>query len=206
MLEILGYVASVLVAISLMMRSILRLRVINLVGSLTFAVYGWLIGAVPVAVVNLLIAVINVYYLYGMLGAKEFFKLLEVAPDSAYLRYFLGFYREEIRRYLPHFGKGEERHEMNLLVLRDLVPAGVVLGDVQGSTLRVQLDFVIPQYRDFKVGRYLFGECASFFRERGISEIVSEPGSRTHSEYLERMGFSPTGPAGSGAHYRLPIR
>ena len=37
MAEIIGYIASVLVAISLMMSSILRLRIINLVGASVFA-------------------------------------------------------------------------------------------------------------------------------------------------------------------------
>ena len=81
-LEIVGYVASVLVAISLMMSSILRLRIINLIGSLAFTVYGVLIHAYPVAVVNALIVLINLYYLRQMLGSREFFRLLRVRPDS----------------------------------------------------------------------------------------------------------------------------
>jgi|ERR1051325_4597590 hypothetical protein len=50
--ELIGYVASVLVAISLTMTSILRLRIINLTGSACFTLYGLLIGAYPVAIVN----------------------------------------------------------------------------------------------------------------------------------------------------------
>ena len=204
-LEILGYAASVLVAVSLMMRSILRLRLINLAGSATFALYGWLIGAVPVAAVNLLIALINIYYLKGMLRSREFFRLLEVAPDSAYLRYFLGFYAEEIRRFLPDFVPPPGGLDVNLLVLRDLVPAGVVLGNVHGSTLRLEADFVIPQYRDFKVGRYLFEECAGFFRDRGIRRIESPPGTHQHRTYLERMGFRREADAAGSDTYRLEI-
>ena len=75
-LEIVGYVASVLVAVSLMMSSILKLRIINLVGSAAFTVYGLLIGAYPVAAVNLLIVFINLYYLRQMLGTANF----EVSP------------------------------------------------------------------------------------------------------------------------------
>jgi hypothetical protein len=51
-LDIFGYVASVLVAVSLMMSNVLRLRIINTVGALTFAIYGYLVGAYPVLVVN----------------------------------------------------------------------------------------------------------------------------------------------------------
>jgi hypothetical protein len=63
-LEMIGYLASVLVAISLMMRSLTKLRVINLSGSLLFAVYGFLIGAYPVAALNAFIVGVNVFYLW----------------------------------------------------------------------------------------------------------------------------------------------
>jgi hypothetical protein len=62
-LELVGYLASVLVAISLMMLSLNKLRVINLSGSLLFTVYGFTIGAYPVAVLNAFIVLVNIFYL-----------------------------------------------------------------------------------------------------------------------------------------------
>jgi len=50
--EFIGYAASVLVAVSLMMRSIVRLRLIHLAGALRFAAYGLLIKAYPIVAVN----------------------------------------------------------------------------------------------------------------------------------------------------------
>jgi GNAT superfamily N-acetyltransferase len=206
MLELIGYVASVLVAISLTMSSILRLRVINLAGAVTFTVYGLLIQAYPVAAVNLFIVFINLYYLHGMLGARERFRLLEVPPDSEYLRHFLEFHGEQIRRYIPAPSLPSGEASLLLFVLRDLVPAGLFAGEVRGDTLHVTVDFVIPQYRDFKVGRYLFVERADYFRDRGIREIATGAGSAEHAKYLRRMGFRPSapGPGGSGT-YRLPV-
>ena len=67
--ELLGYSASVLVAISLTMRSLTRLRVINLVGSLLFTIYGFIIGAYPVAVLNAFIVLVNIYYLQPVSGS-----------------------------------------------------------------------------------------------------------------------------------------
>ena len=63
MIEMLGYMASGFVALSLMMRSLKKLRIINLVGSLMFTVYGFTIGAYPVAVLNAFIVLVNLYYL-----------------------------------------------------------------------------------------------------------------------------------------------
>lgn len=205
-LEIVGYVASVLVAVSLMMSSILKLRLINLAGSAAFVVYGALIGAYPVAVVNLLIVFINLYYLRQMLASREYFKLLRVRPDSEYLRAFLDFHAAEIQRFVPGFAYAPHGDQLAVFVLRDLVPAGLFIGETDGGgTLRVMLDFVIPQYRDFKTGRYVFQDQAAFFRERGIREIVSEAGSATHTQYLRRMGFVPVNPADPAGPQRLAV-
>jgi hypothetical protein len=69
-LEFLGYLASTLVAISLMMRSLTKLRVINLSGSLLFTVYGFSIGAYPVAVLNAFIVLVNIFYLQKQVSGK----------------------------------------------------------------------------------------------------------------------------------------
>ena len=191
-LELLGYLASVLVAVSLMMSRILRLRVINLVGSLAFTIYGLLIGAYPVAAVNAFIVLINLWYLSKMLRAKEYFRILEVEPGSKYVKYFLDFHAGDIRRFEPDFTEPPQPGELTFLVLRDLMPAGLFVGTVRGDgTLWVRLDYVIPSFRDFKVGRYVYGECADFFRERGIRRIVSPAGTPTHARYLRKMGFTP---------------
>jgi hypothetical protein len=193
-LELVGYAASALVAVSLMMRSILRLRVINLVGSATFTVYGVLIQAYPVAATNALIVGINLYYLRQMLGSREFFDLLRVRPDADYVRRFLDFHREEIARFLPGFVHAPSEEQLSFFVLRDMLPAGLFLGERRGEgVLRVALDFVIPQFRDFRTGTYVFRDRAEFFREHGVRVIESEAGSRVHADYLRRMGFAEEG-------------
>ena len=71
--EIIGYTASALVAISLMMSSIVKLRVINLIGAALFTLYGLLIGAYPVAVLNFTIVLIDLYYLRETIMSKVYF-------------------------------------------------------------------------------------------------------------------------------------
>lgn len=61
--EWVGYLASVVVAISLMMSNIKKLRWWNLIGAALFVVYGVAIDAYPVALVNFFIVLIDIYYL-----------------------------------------------------------------------------------------------------------------------------------------------
>ncbi len=187
--ELVGYAGSLLVAVSLMMKSIVRLRVINLLGALIFVSYGLLIRAYPVALMNTMIVGIDLYYLLQAWRQKDFFSLLKISPEDEYLRRFLEFYQPEIRRFLPEFRAPREENLLALFVLRNMVPAGLFLVRQEGESGQILLDFVIPGYRDFEIGRFLFRQNAWFFRKQGIQHMCSAPGSAEHSAYLRRMGF-----------------
>ncbi len=191
--EIIGYVASVLIAVSLMMSAIVRLRVINMIGAAAFCVYGILIGAIPVAAMNGFIVLINIYYLARILGDREYFQLLRVSPDGEYLNAFLDFYREEISSFQPDFDFKPGENDICAFILRNMVPGGLIIGtpDANG-TMTVRLDFVIPQFRDFKISSYLFNEEMDFLREQGIRKLVAKSGEKAHNAYLQRVGFQPS--------------
>lgn len=188
-LSLLGYAASVLIATSLMMRSIVRLRMINLAGAATFSVYGFLIGAYPVGILNLMTATINVVQLIRLQRRREIFRILPIRPDTPYLQYFLAFQSADIRRFFPSFQYEPREDRIALFVLRDLVPAGVLLGRVEDERFVVDLDYAVPQYRDLKIGRFLFSDEAAFFRKLGVREIVAPVETEAHAKYLRRVGF-----------------
>jgi hypothetical protein len=192
-LEIVGYAASGLIAISLMMSSLLRLRLINLVGAAAFAMYGLLIQAYPVAVLNSVIVLVNLYHLRRLLRAKEFYQLLQVRPDSDFLRHFLKTYRADIQRIIPDFNYHPTEKQLTLFILRECTPVGVLVAEHKSpETLRVMLDFVIPRYRNLHIGRFLFVEQAEFFRQMGVKEIVVQPRTKEFGAYLVEVGFEPT--------------
>lgn len=192
-LEIVGYAASGLIAISLMMSSLLRLRLINLVGAAAFAAYGLLIQAYPVAALNSIIVFVNLYHLRRLLRAKEFYQLLPVRPDSDFLRHFLKVYRAEIQRIIPEFDYRPTEGQVTVFILRECTPVGVLVAEHKSpETLRVVLDFVIPRYRNLHIGRFLFVEQAQFFRDLGVKEIVVQPRTKEFGAYLVEVGFEPT--------------
>lgn len=188
-LEMVGYSGSILVAISLMMKSLLRLRLINLAGAAVFVIYGLLIGAYPVALLNGLIVGIDLYYLIQMWRQKDYFTLLEVSPTGAYLRGFVDFYKDEIAKIFPNYAYDPQPRQIALFVLRNMVPAGLLIIEPDGQQAHVRLDYVIPGYRDFRVGKFLFEDHADYFTQRGIQSLVAAAGVEHHARYLERMGF-----------------
>lgn len=200
--EVIGYAASLLVAISLMMSSVLKLRVINLVGALFFTAYGLLIHAYPVAAVNFFIVLIDLYYLYQMITPREYFHVLEVHSDSEYLRYFLNYYQKDIRHFQPGFAFTPAINQVILFVLRDLIPAGLVIGEIHdGDCLYIRLDYAIPGYRDLRIGRFVYQQNAQALRDRGVHKVYTEPGAPDHARYLIQMGFElETSPAGEAIY------
>lgn len=70
LIEWVGYAASALIVISLIMTSVIKLRIVNTAGCTLFVVYGFMVGAYPVAVSNLLIVLINLYHLYKIKSAE----------------------------------------------------------------------------------------------------------------------------------------
>ena len=97
-IDVVGYLASALIVLSITQKSILRLRVLGLVGALTFLVYSITIGAYPIAVVNAIAAGVHAWYLRKLVRRKkEVFRILHVDPHSKYLLDFLDFYSPRSR-------------------------------------------------------------------------------------------------------------
>ena len=202
--ELIGYAASILVAISLMMSAIVKLRIVNMIGALTFAIYGYLIGSIPVAAMNGFIVLINIYFLYKIYRDKNYFHLLRTEKDSHYLNEFLNFYKGHIQIFQPEF-LFDKSFNFSLFILSDMVPVGLLLGNIESENqLEIDLDFVIPDYRDFKIGEFLFKENIDYFSDHGITKLVTAAGNSDHSHYLEKIGFTkdPTTPG----HYMLTIK
>lgn len=61
--EIIGTIASIIVLLSFLMKGEKRIRLINILGAITFVIYGVLIGAFSVWLLNSILVVIHIYKL-----------------------------------------------------------------------------------------------------------------------------------------------
>jgi len=202
-----GIAASLVIVTSLLMRSVLRLRMIGLVGASMMVVYGILLRSAPVAGLNSVNVCIHLYYIRQMLRAKHYFKLLEVDRDSTYIKEFLAFYRGDIAKFLPDFEYRPDRIDLVYLILRNLQPVGlfVMERDASGRAL-VKLDYVIPGYRDLKAGQFLYRELEQLLPAKHVTTLYSVPGDEVHQGYLKRMGFTAQGGEGQTKLYARELR
>ncbi|PLX01305.1 MAG: hypothetical protein C0594_13340 [Marinilabiliales bacterium] len=189
-MEIVGYLASAFIAFAMMNTSFIRLRLFGLIGNVLFIVYGLLIHAYPIAFVNFIIAVVNVIYLFKLYHKQEYFKIQEIRNDNKYLLAFIDFYRNDIHKSIPQFKYYCEECSIGFFVLRNMAVAGVFLAKEHSpGVIMVILDYVIPQYRDFKLGSFLFVKSKEYFKNLGYSEIRSLAKTQAHKKYLIKMGF-----------------
>lgn len=200
--ELVGYVASALVVLSLSMSSVVRLRMISLVGSTTFVVYGLLIQAPPLVIANATIACLNIWFLRKELGGGRDLGASVIPTDAPFLADFLTYHRDDIRRFQPEYEPGADA-DLALLLTRDGLPAGVVMGTRQGDDLQVTVDYVMKPYRDSRLGQWLYGKGSSILRAQGVRRVLTHPGNEVHRAYLERIGF--TADAALGC-WRLDLR
>jgi hypothetical protein len=70
-IEILGNVATCFVLLSFLMRRVTVIRIINIIGSAGFIVYGVLLGALSVWILNSALIAIHIFYLIFVRGEKR---------------------------------------------------------------------------------------------------------------------------------------
>jgi hypothetical protein len=188
--QYIGYIASIVIATSMLMNSIQKLRWINLFGAALFSIYGFIINAFPVAMLNGFIVFIDIYYLIKMYANKDYFTLLEVNSNNNYLEAFVDFHKKDIEQFFPGFTFKPELNKLSILILCNMSVAGVVLAHEENpKTLKIGLDFVIPQYRDQKPGKFLYKNNLYYFSKLGYEKLCSQTYSKSHSKYLKKMGF-----------------
>jgi hypothetical protein len=186
-----GYLASLLLALSLLVTNDLRFRWLNTGGCLAFIVYGTLINAFPIILTNAILFFINVFTLVKIYRKKEDFDLLEFKPDATLIHKFLRFYTADIKTYFPNFQLQESEKEIRFVVLRDMVLANVFVATLtDDGTGIVQFNYTVPKYRDYKVGRFIFEKERDYLHSKGIRKLVyTEVFNKSHQTFLEKMGF-----------------
>ena len=184
-IEMMGYVASVMVLISLLMSSVIKLRIINSLGALVYVIYALIIGSYPTALLNAGLIIVNVYFLIKLLKAKSVYSVCESNPQESGVEHFLNHYRTDISKYFPDYSDQMEENDQVWVVYADANPAGILIGSKEGNAIRVRLDYSTPQFRDCSVGKFLYTEL----RNNGVAQLIANASTDTHKAYLKKMGF-----------------
>ena len=81
-IEMIGYFSSLLVVVSMLMSSVIKLRVINSIGSGIFAVYALIIHSYPTAMMNICLVAINIYNLVRLSKKEQSYDLIDAESED----------------------------------------------------------------------------------------------------------------------------
>ena len=189
LIELFGYLGSVLVVISMLMTSVMKLRIINTIGSTIFATYALIIHSYPTALMNFCLVLINLYNMRKLSVNGQTYTTIELKPDDAFLQFFISHYREDILKYFPDFTGADSADRVFLTLCGDS-PAGVSIGHYTGETaMHLSLDYSTPMYRDCSVASHLYQDL----KNMGIQELIGDRNVKEHTEYLKKMGYRDDG-------------
>jgi len=186
-----GYLASLLLAIGLIINNDLKFRWLNTGGNIAFIIYGILLHAMPIVLTNSILLAINLFFLYRIYNRKELFELLEFNSGGILIDRFLSFYKTDIENYFPGFIKEQIEGNINFVVLRNLVIANIFSARLStDGNAEVVINYTVSKYRDFKVGRFIFEQEKEFLQLKGIKKLVyTRVENKQHKQFLSSMGF-----------------
>lgn len=242
LIEITGYIASIIVALSLMSRSVIKLRILNIIGAILFTFYGIIINSFPIASVNGFIVLIDIYYIIDYFTKKEKFQFYFADYKNNFAKKFIDaffeLYGKDIKSFFPDFDFKIKPYHKILLFFRNLKPAGLLIlrpsnyenynhqedyklsinisksaknmnlnkdksdsdkildknknNKYEINEYEIRLDYVTPEYRDFKIGKYLFLENRNIFSKINAKKIFIKTYNPAHIRYLKKMKFKST--------------
>ena len=149
--------------------------------------YAVICGALPLALMNLCLIVINVINLVKLLGKKMPYELIEGSTEDSLVKYFLNYYMEDIKTFFPAFDENGKENNAAFVTCCQGTPIGLLLGKRQGDTLELSMDYTTPAYRDCSAGKYLHEELP---KNEVHTLRFSQALSDQHKEYLEKMGYT----------------
>ena len=190
-IELIGYLGSALVVFSMLMTSIVKLRVVNTVGCVIFTAYAFVIGSYPTAVMNLCLMGINVFQLFRLFRDQKQYDLIDTDLGDGYVSYFLEKNSADIRAWFPDFSAQGLQADLVLLACCNNHPASVFIGkrgSAPGET-EILLDYAAPAYRDTSVGRFLYARL----KQRGLRTLVFKMNASKHVDYMTKMGYRKDG-------------
>ena len=188
LLEIVGYIGTVLTLMSMMMTSIVKLRTWSAIGSFISMVYAIINGAWPVVFLNVGLIAINCYNLYHLHHTKIMFDVIAYNPGDAGLKRFMKYHERDIQYCFPGYQFSVKDNTEVHIVFADNEAVGLLVGTREGTILHIELDYATPKYRDCSVADHLFAHLKS----EGIFTLIVDrkpTDYNQHKQYLTKMGF-----------------
>jgi len=192
-LELVGWSGTALLVWSLLQTRHLRLRTLNLAGSLVLIVYNTGVRVWPMVGLNVALAAINVWQLYRLLSTRHdesTYQVVEVRIDDGLLAHVLRVHWADIATFNPDFRFDDQDRSAFLTLYGDEIIGVLLLRSAGDGVAQMELDYVTRRYRDLSPGEFVFRRSGQL-TARGYHRVLTPPGMV--APYYGRLGFKPAG-------------
>jgi hypothetical protein len=200
-LDYLGWAGSAVLVWSLSQARLLRLRVLNLTGSVVLIVYNAALSVWPMVGLNVAMTVINAYHLYKIWTTRHdetTYTVVQVGTDDTFLAHVLRVHWADLARFNPSFRFDDVPDRTAFLTMRGDEVVGVLfLRPAGDGVAQIELDYVTKRFRDVSPGEFVF-RSSGLLTSRGYHRVLTPPGML--APYYGRLGFQR-----HGDHYELEL-
>ncbi len=166
--EIIGYIGTALVILSMTMTSVRRLRAINVLGSAFSTAYAIFGGAWPIVIMNVTLSAINIYHLIrGREEGRE--DLVAVNAADVALLHFLDTNKHALARQYPDLDARITESDDTYILYKAGVMAGVLCTRGAGDALCVTVAALSRADRES-----LYKRAEAFARGQSYREIATD--------------------------------
>ena len=196
-LEIIGWFGSALLVVSLLQTRVMRLRVLNSAASAVLVGYNAALEVWPMVAMNVVLVAINLTVIWRMVRQRHdarAYDVVRVGVDEPFLARLLRRHAKDIAAFNPAAEALAAQAEHAFLVTSGDEVVGVVLSRAGGAPdeQQVVLDYVLPPYRDFTPGEFVF-RADGPFAQMGARRVVASQAMTASAAYLAAVGFRPDG-------------
>ena len=185
-IELFGYLGSFLVVVSMLMSSVIKLRIINIIGSTISGTYALIIGSFPLALMNICLIIINAYNILKLKKESRKYEIVKGDSQENFFKYFVDRYGDDIKKHFGDFNAKKISGNTVYYVFCNEAPVGLFVGNNKNKNVEIVLDYTVPDYRDCSVAKFLY----IAMKKNGIDRLEMKNPSIKHIEFLEKMGYS----------------
>ena len=146
-LEIFGYIGTALVIVSMMMTSVVKLRVINMCGGLISLIYSIFVNAWPVVVLNACLICINFVQTVRQLTKREDATLVPVGENDPTAKHLLNVWKTDFEKCNPDRNLEEIRDGKTHILYVGEEAIGFFIGEKNNKESGVSVLYLTPSHR-----------------------------------------------------------
>jgi len=197
LLEIVGWFGSALLVVSLVQTRVMRFRVLNAAASAVLTGYNLAIAVWPMVGLNVVLVGINLVIIWRLVRRRHdarAYDVVAIGVREPYLAHVIDRHAGDISEFNPEPRALLAEAEHAFLVSSGDQLVGLVLsraGERPGEQ-QVLLDYVLPPYRDFTPGEFVFRPDGPF-ADLGAERVVASPAMAASERYLAAVGFGRDG-------------